>query len=299
MASIKESWIKKYGEEDALKKYEEYKIKNAKSKTLDGYIERYGQEEGLKKYKEKNSKLSVGRESLKKRGYSEEEIDEIKNKHSNKSHHGLQNYIYRFGLDEGLKKYQEYCESRKELSPRALEYWILKNNGDIKKSKEDLKNFQTRDLKFFISLYGNIEGAEKYKIYCSSKASWIKENFSKEEWGNMNKKRNSKRKNYSFNEIFLYEEICKNFPDLKIYGGQNVKNKYVFFIDDEFYAKKINKSAITPDIYIPNKKIVIEYYGDLYHANPLIYKEEQEVPILKLLSKQVWESDNYKNEFYS
>ena len=298
MASVKKSWILKYGEKEANKKWEEFKIKNSKCKTLEGYIEKYGIELGTEKYKEKNSKLSVGEKSLKNRGYSDEEIQEIKDKHSTKSHHGLDNYIYRFGLDEGLKKYQEYCESRKQLSPRTLEYWILKNNGDILKSKEDLKNFQSRDLKFYISLYGEIEGIEKYKNYCNSKSSWIKNKYNDFIWEEMNKKRNSKRKNYSSNEIYIYNYLKENFSNLKMYGGENIKDKYVFFIDDEFYKLKINKSALTPDIYIPSKNLIIEYYGDLYHANSNKYLENQIVPILNLKAKDVWENDYFKNKFY-
>lgn len=299
MGSIKKLWELKYGEEEANKKWEEFKIKSSKSKTLEGYIEKYGIEIGTQKYKEKNSKLSVGKKSLENRGYTEKEIEEIKSKHSNSSHHGLDNYIYRFGLEEGLKKYQDYCESRKKLSPRTLEYWILKNNGDIAKSKTDLKNFQTRDLKFYINLYGETEGIEKYKNYCNSKISWNKENYNEFVWEDMNKKRNKKRKSFSSAEIFIYNFIKETISsEFKIYGGESVKNKYVFFIDDDFYKSKLNKSALSPDIYIPEKKLIIEYYGDLYHANPIKYLKEDLVPVLNCKAEQVWEHDLFKNKFY-
>ena len=61
-----------------------------------------------------------------------------------------------------------------------------------------------------------------------------------------------------------------------------------------------------PDVYIPDKKIIIEIYGDYYHANPIFYKETD---ILKIrwnnvynitgkfpIAKNIWDEDNARIE---
>lgn len=98
MASVKQAWIKKYGEKEGLKrwedhcesrkgigtlkwyierygkdgtkKYKENVDKKRKASTLDGYVERYGKTEGPIKYKEKNSRLSISEKALEKNNYA-------------------------------------------------------------------------------------------------------------------------------------------------------------------------------------------------------------------------------------
>jgi G:T-mismatch repair DNA endonuclease (very short patch repair protein) len=48
-----------------------------------------------------------------------------------------------------------------------------------------------------------------------------------------------------------------------------------------------------PDIYIPNKKIVIEIYGDRWHMNPMFYKETDIVRFFigERSGRKTWDHD--------
>lgn len=53
-----------------------------------------------------------------------------------------------------------------------------------------------------------------------------------------------------------------------------------------------------PDILIPEKKIVIEIQGDMWHANPNKYKENDIIDTWEgeLTAKQIWERDRIRKE---
>jgi hypothetical protein len=136
MASVKQAWIKKYGEIEGLRLWEERKKKSAiteqnliekygeiegksrwnsyKNKlkirgTLDWYIQKYGKVDGTGKYNLKNKKLSVSYGALKLNGFSDFEINEIRNKHANKSVRSIDNFISESGDEmKGVIKYNNY-----------------------------------------------------------------------------------------------------------------------------------------------------------------------------------------------
>lgn len=86
-ASTLEKFIKKYGEEEGKIQWNLYKsgiTQYGKKGTLEYYTNRYGKEKGELKYFEKNKKLSIGANTLKFNGYSEEEILRIKKNHRRK-----------------------------------------------------------------------------------------------------------------------------------------------------------------------------------------------------------------------
>ena len=159
MASVKQAWIKKYGEKEGLKKWREL---NKGKGTLEWYEKKYGIIEGKKKYEDKNKKLSVSVESLRLNGKSEEEIERICSTHKNKSKQTLSNMIDRHGEEEGIKKYEEYRYKNKLTSCRRLDFWLKKCNGNLEEAKEKLKEFQRRDINWFINHYGEIDGYQKY-----------------------------------------------------------------------------------------------------------------------------------------
>lgn len=48
------------------------------------------------------------------------------------------------------------------------------------------------------------------------------------------------------------------------------------------------------DIYIPEKKIAIEYHGDYWHANPKIYSADYKYPQKKRTAQDIWDQDAKK-----
>ena len=170
--------IKNHGISVAREKFLEKVKMDARKGTLEYYIEKYGETEGTLRYKEKNSKLSVGVDTLKRAGKSDEEISAIKQKHSSKSINNLDNFILRHG-ESGIEKYNDYDTKRKERSPRCIEYYLSKG------IPEDigyvlLADFQRRDWNFFDSL-GWTE--DEYSNYCIRRTSGFRIEYYIEKYG--------------------------------------------------------------------------------------------------------------------
>ena len=160
--------IRKYGEENGRQRYEQRLENDRRKNTLAGFIERYGQTDGSAKYFEKNKKLSVSVESLAMNGFSEKEINEIRNTHSKKSALTLDNCISKYGENLGNKKYNEMIENR--VTHWKSSYWIKKGFSEDE-SKKIISGLQTRDLNYFIKKYGDKEGNDRYRNFNSKRVS--------------------------------------------------------------------------------------------------------------------------------
>lgn len=58
-----------------------------------------------------------------------------------------------------------------------------------------------------------------------------------------------------------------------------------------------NRSIYYIDYYIKDWQIAIEYNGDLFHANPDKFKEDDRpIPKSNITSKEIWEKDKIKKE---
>lgn len=286
-----EKYILKYGEDEGIKKYEELKQKNKKSGvSLQKMINKYGEDEGRKKYE--NWKLNTRQD--------------------------LDGFIRRYGEDEGKKKYDIFLKKcldalekkTKNVSPRTMEYWLEKCNNDQELAQKKLSEYQNNSsLDKFIERYGEEDGKKKYIENCSKCAitlekmielhGEIKGKEKYDEWKKSNK--NSKEKyikKYGFDKykdliknrlksnnrysnigLEFCQEIVNNLEQKydKIYYGDN---EYMFFIYDEDF------NIISPDLYIKDINLVIEFYGDFWHKNPKKYDINQD------FVKETWTHDN-------
>ena len=59
----------------------------------------------------------------------------------------------------------------------------------------------------------------------------------------------------------------------------------------EHYLKDVCRSV---DIFIPSKNLIIECYGDYWHCNPDIYKEDFYNKSLKLTAGEIWDRDSIR-----
>jgi hypothetical protein len=64
----------------------------------------------------------------------------------------------------------------------------------------------------------------------------------------------------------------------------------------EFDFKFGNKIYV-PDFYIPKSNVVIECYGDYWHANPIIYESES-VIFGKIPANDIWQKDRIRKETF-
>lgn len=301
MASVKQSWINKFGIEEGTKKWEERKLlssctlssfikkygdilgkekynewknNSSTSRTLPAYIKKYGEIEGTKKYKEKNSHLSISTRALKSSGKSDDEIKLIQKTHSKNSTITLETLTEKYGDVLGSKKWNNRIFNAKLSSRRSLDYWIKEMDGDIEKAKIELSNFQRRNKKFYIEKYGDVSGTEKYESV--------------------------KRKRF----LGGFIEPCSKFQkeieefitdaSLSYIGHTSPK---IFFLESD--ERKIHgQSMYIPDIVLEDVKLIIECFGDYWHCNPIKYKPEFFHEVIKKTAKEIQEKDNRKLEYY-
>lgn len=216
------------------------------------YIKTYGEIKGKEFFENKNKKISEN------------------------SGHSLKKYIKKYGKDEGSVKWDEYRKKCK----RNLNFFIKKYGEELGTSK--FKDFKERTmlngytLEFCIKKYGEELGNKKYEEYLN-KIKPSKENFIKkygEEIGILRyyefiekiTVRRGKASKESLN-IFLpiYEWLINFLNKDEIYFGYKNSKEYFINNNGQFYLY---------DFTIRNKKLIIEYNGSTFHANPSLSEND-------------------------
>ena len=198
---------------------------------------------------------------------TEEEFKEYNNARAST----LKNFKKRYGECKGGELWENYCDRQKYT--KSLQYYIEKY-GNIKGVEEwdKVNRFKSNSLDSYIEKYGD-EGVLKYTQYSENRTT---------------------------NNVFsskisqdLFDDVCVSISlpvDMKIYYQRlnkefgvfnNVLKKYTYF-----------------DFVIPDLKICVEFNGDVFHANPEIYKStDTPNPYDKsLTSEAIWLFDNIKNQ---
>ena len=136
-ASI-DSFIRRYGEYEGKKKYDEYvKLQAKVGCSLEYFIEKYGEEVGKLKYEEVCLKKGVSKK----------------------------NCIQKYGKDVGNKFFKQYCDKQARAG-NTLDYFIEKYGEEEGREKYNLVCHQkSMTLANFIRKYGQQEGTQKYKEY--------------------------------------------------------------------------------------------------------------------------------------
>lgn len=274
MASVKQAWIKKYGEEEGLRRWKE--LSRGKG-TLEWYKNKHGEDEGIKRYLEKNKKLSVSEDSLRASGKTEEEIKEIRAKHAKKSKQTLENMVIRYGEDEGRRRYAAYRDRNRRSSNRTLDCWINKHGGDINKAKAALVRWQRRDLKWFVARYGKVEGLERFEESNRKKGRTL-QNYV-EKYGAVEGKnkfieacRNWKKGQHGiFNskgQVEVEQFLQEHFDDVR---GSRCETGFI--LTEQERIQFLDQNTIYPDIVVGGK-YVIEYDGDYWHASREIFPDD-------------------------
>lgn len=255
MNEILKKFIIKYGEKEGIKKYRY-------DRSLECCILKYGEEEGKTKYKQWCINVKKGLDNIpveKKREISEKISKELKGRKGT-WHNTLDEYIEKYGEEDGKAKYKIFRENLKKYS--------LRGNEIVKKMK------YINSLDYYIDKYGEKEGKIKYKQWCKSQDHgslnfFIKkygEENGRKKYLDVNLKKNLNRSDGYFSKVsqILFKEILNNLSDkqdcyfathlgeLKLYYTENgKKNRYCY---DFLYKDKI-----------------IEYNGDWFHRNPEYY----------------------------
>ena len=336
-AQTLENYIIKFGETEGTKRYNQLREKHKDKGTLGWFIRQFGETEGTKRYYIKNKKISVGVESLKARGYSEDEIVEIKKRHSKNSDSASKEaYIRKYGKERGLMLYNMRTVKRKLTTKRCLEYWLVQCGGDEVAAKQKQKEYQTHDKKFFIEKYGEVTGLQKY-LEMNKKRSQSLESYIKkfgEELGTQkyNKSCLSKKGQNSLTwyiekygesigfEKYKYKCLKSSLqnnrpiysiskPEMEVvkyilelipnnYKSYYNNHQYCFFLNNE-ERKSTKIKMIYPDFYCKELNLVVEFFGDYWHCHPNTFKDESFIlPQHKITVGEVRHMDLQKKNIF-
>lgn len=241
---------------------EDYEIeKKSSAVTLENQIKKYGKIEGTKrfqKYCDRQSYTNTFEYKKKKYGWSEQQFDNY-----NKSRAvTLDNLILKHGRTKGIDIYQRYIEKQ---SITSTSEYILHTFGEDRLN--EINNAKGHTIEYFIKKYGDIEGTNKYKHHWTTSkvlqycASNISLNFF----------------NILMTEIDISEEFYLGDNEYGIFD-KNTMNYYKY------------------DFTIPILKLIVEFNGDVFHANPKIYKiNDRPNPFNReITAGEIWEYDKHK-----
>lgn len=168
-------------------------------------------------------------------------------------------------------------------------------------------------LENFIKRYGE-EGAVKYKQYCKNHAvseeKMIKkygENSGRERYARW---KISTKQNYeNFVSRWGEEDGAKKFNDFvtnflrRTRTGSTSKISQLFFDSVCFPENPLFEEVIfnySVDCLLPKHKIIIEFNGTFWHADPRFYKAEDKIKFTSkagTTAQDIWKKDNTKKRF--
>lgn len=162
------------------------------------------------------------------------------------------------------------------MLPSNAEYWINKGYSESESKKLVKKSQTTFSKEICVEKYGYEKGIEIF-------------NERIKKWLNSLKDNDNIFIGYSTISQELFAEIFKRF--------KNRNFKYALN-GGEFKIKKESGGYYFYDFADIDNKLIIEYNGDMYHANQSIYNESDNPhPFRKnLKSSDIWEKDKLKFE---
>lgn len=233
-----------------------------------------------------------------------------------------------FSEEESVRRSELFMENQRKKSKRCVEYWISlgyseaeateiisKKNGEYyrlrgplkpestflcveyytsrgyteQEAVEIIRNRQdTTSEESFRSRYGVEEGSRLYREYWDKISSQRKfpalvERYGLESAIERLEKRRCKASVSNASQMF-FQRLLQSLDESGIdYGsfyyeyGKGTRERYYFY-----------------DLCFSQRKLVIEYHGDYWHANPNIYEETWVHPVTKKTAKEIWEYDETK-----
>lgn len=176
------------------------------------------------------------------------------------------------------------------------EYLVLHHNISLEEAKnmkyketsEEKKITKKTNLDGYIIRYGEEEGLKKYKERCekigySNTLPWYMDKYGIEEGKNKYLQYLDKLKQNTLGTT--ESKVSKNIS--KLLEGKNYKIEYEYPLD---CGNKITRA----DFYLPDYNVIIEYYGDYWHMNPLVYESNFFHKTLKLTAEEIRERDKIR-----
>jgi len=296
--TTKEDYIKMYGEIEGLEKYR----KDRSGVGIDIMTERYGEIEGTEKW---NSYLNKFKKSHSLEGYIEK-YGEIEGKKLFKIKHekyqltnSLQGYIIKYGDDDGTRRWENLINKR---AAKLTKEYIKNTYQESEYNKIIKERFGHTSLSAFKKRFGDNEGDIRYNNFIKNLAyksslNYLYDIMDKNEADIIREERRVKYNTTKFNNgSFSTSNYSIVSQDLFwiLYENINDKSTLKFYTyNKEFYLYDNDlKKVYVYDFRYKNK--IIEFNGDYYHCNPLIYSEDYYNKKKETCAKDIWELDNIK-----
>lgn len=205
-----------------------------------------------------------------------------------------EHFIGKYGIEEGLERFKAY--SARQSYTCSKEY-MMKEKGMTEEEWHDYNKSRASTKENYFRRYGEVEGLRRWQEYCAHEAYA----GNSMEWfiGKLGEEEGKKR----------YEETCRKKTQLKCYS--NISQRLFKEIDIVLgdFAKESRwelknhelevftevdgmKKMFKTDYFLKGK--VIEFNGDLWHANPNFYGPEDSMKAFdgkESKAKDIWERD--------
>jgi hypothetical protein len=232
--------------------------------------------------------------------YGESEGLRIWNNHKKKCALTLENLVRKYGKEDGRKRYEQKCF--RDRRKRTLEYFVgiygeIEGQKHYQEYRNKLKKFQT--IEGYIERYGEEVGRKKYEDVCKSKALTLATFVRKygEEIGRQKYEEYYRERFTGFAQSKVAMELFNTLME-----NEQLNSHKVWFDGHpkEFgkYLHEIDKYVFF-DFFDETTGRIIEFNGDYWHANPLIYESDSIIHMpgkTTKLAKDVWQWDEFRNK---
>jgi len=173
----------------------------------------------------------------------------------------------------------------KERVAKSVEASI-RNHGGV--HHMSLPEHKVKSKKASLLKYGN----ENFRNIPKSKKTRLAR-YGDENYTNPEKVKETCLKRYGVKNIFLHRKsngIGISKPQRKLY--EMIKEKYPEAVL-EYQIPELNISA---DIYIPERNLIVEFFGDYWHCNPKKYDSTYWHKYIHQTASEIWERDEARKE---
>ena len=196
--------------------------------------------------------------------------------------------IKKYGEEVGIEKWNAYRQ--KQSITNTFEYKHEKYGMPL----EDFHDYNksracTKEL--FIQRHGEAEGMQKWNAYCERQRYTTSLEYFIERYG----------EEIGNEKYFIFDNERISFGGASKMATKffNELSKNEIFNNHEIYYSEYNHEynvkGYRLDFYDKTLNLVIEFYGDKWHANPILYKENDIIHLKQdNLAGNIWKHDEYR-----
>lgn len=276
---------------------------------LTSFISKYGEEEGKRRneiHSQKMRNKNLFETKQQKHGWTREDFEDYNRSRAVT----LKNQIEKHGEEEGRRRFDEYRKLQ-SVNGNKLEYFIEKygEHEGLQKYKEVCKS-KAITLDNLMRKYGETEGKERYESIIVKHKRPVYDKMLKK-YGDAVLAREKYLEWISKHTKFSNEsQVQRIFTNLLI-SSLGIIDAEIFSCNTKeyFLLKDESQTSINPlckgkywlyDFTITSPyKIIIEFHGDFWHANPQKYKKDDILNFPtgeKYTAEMIWEKDEMKKE---